>query len=106
MCLLFAQPGHWLEQVTRFGLLDPAQPHEPSWTRPLKKIERERERDLRFYGVFILRSVFLYCKNTNLVLKYLVFNKMLQIYIYLKKQKKKDVFMHTANTLKYFEHSS
>jgi hypothetical protein len=61
---------------------------------PLKK--KHRERDLWFFGVFILRSVFLYYKNTNLVLKYLVFYEMLQKYIYLKKLKKKKGFCFHA----------
>jgi hypothetical protein len=56
--------------------------------------KKNRERDLWFFGVFILRSVFLYYKNINLVLKYLIFYEMLQKYIYLKKLKKKGFCFH------------
>ena len=40
-----------------------------------------------------------------MVLKYLIFNEMLQKYIYLKKQKQNKNFLHTANNLIYFKHS-
>jgi hypothetical protein len=52
--------------------------------------------------VFILWFVFLYCRNTNLVLKYSVFDEMLQIYIYIMFS----CVLHTANALTYFEHFS
>ena len=41
--------------------------------------------------------VFLYCKDTNLVLKYLVFVTTLNFFI---KNKKYFIFMHTAKSLK------
>jgi hypothetical protein len=73
-----------------------------TWAELNPTPKKNRERDLWFFGVFILRSVFLYYKNTNLVLKYLVFYEMLQKYIYMKKLKKKKdfVFMHTTKSLK------
>jgi hypothetical protein len=44
--------------------------------------------------------VFLYCEKKQIsYLEYPVFDAMWQIYIYIKK----NVFMHTANALRYFE---
>jgi hypothetical protein len=57
-----------------------------------------KKRGWWFSRVFFL-FVFLYYKNINMVLKYLVFYEMLQ---YMEKQKKNFVFMHTVNTLKIF----
>jgi len=73
--------------VTRTGLLGPAQPHGPSWTQP-KKINKKiiiNSKNI-FKKLFVIFSyillhfdqywfVFLYYKDTNPVLKYLVFIK-------------------------------
>jgi len=34
----------WVKPVTRLGLLDPAQSHEPSWTRSNKKIIKSNKK--------------------------------------------------------------
>ena len=51
---------------------------------------------LLYFGQY--RFVFLYCKDTNPILKYPVFFKKKNVY-----KKKCFVFMHTANTLTCFE---
>jgi len=71
--------------VTRLGLLGPAQPYGPSWAQP-KKIKFFKNYFLKKYDFpqkILLhfdqyRFVFLYCKDTNPVLKYLVFIKTLK----------------------------
>jgi hypothetical protein len=45
LSFIFAQPGHWLEPVTRLGLLGPAQPHGLSWAQPKnKKIKKQKSK--------------------------------------------------------------
>jgi len=92
----------WASDLTRptrsspatWAKLDPAPP-------PLAKKNRERERDLWFSGIFILRSVFWYCKKYKSCIKIPGFQRNIaKIYIYLKTQK--DVSMHSTNTLKIF----
>jgi hypothetical protein len=81
---LFSQPGHWLGLVTRLGLLGPAQPYGPSWAQLKKKIlQKLFLKKCDFLQNFLLhfdqyRFVFLYCKDTNPVLKYLIFVKTLK----------------------------
>jgi len=86
-CLLFAQPGHWLEQLTRLGLLGSAHPYGSSWTQQKKK----RVRSLVFFVYLFLW----------------LFRVHIYIYIYIYMSKK--IFscvLHTTNTLTYFEHFS
>jgi len=90
-----SQPGHWPKPVTRFELLGPAESHGPSWAQQ-KKIKNYFKKSVIFPCIFLLNFayywfIFLYLKDTNSVLKYLVFVKTL-IYIY--------IFMHTVKSLK------
>jgi hypothetical protein len=75
-----AQPGHWFGPATPLGLLGPAQPHGPGWAQLFKNYFKK---NLWFSANFLLHFdqycfVFLYCKDTNPVLKYLVFVKILK----------------------------
>jgi hypothetical protein len=69
--------GHWRGRVTRLGWLGPAPHPQASWPSPkkiLKKISFKKICDFPqiFYCILKYWFVFLYCKNTNPVLKYLV----------------------------------
>ena len=89
-----------------------AQPRGPSWGPALKKyiyiknkkiLQKLLQRICDFSVILVLyfgqyRFVFLYCKDTNPVLKYPVFVKK-KMFI----KKKCFVFMHMANTLTCFE---
>jgi hypothetical protein len=66
------------------GWLGPAQPQGPGWAQPVKK--NYFQKIYEFLQIFLLyfsqyQFVFLYCKDTNSVLKYPVFNKK-KIYIF------------------------
>jgi hypothetical protein len=88
--------------VTRLGWLGPAQLYRLRWAQPEKKRKKENflqklfQKICDFPQIFLLYFdqywfVYLYCKDTNLVLKYLIFVKTLKICF---------VFMHTAKSLK------
>jgi len=86
----------------RPGLLGPAPPHGPGWAQPkkIKFFKKNLKKKCDFPQFFLLhfdqyRFVFLYCKDTNPVLKYPVFVKTLK-----KIKKKCFIFMHTAKSLK------
>jgi hypothetical protein len=100
---LVPQPDHWFEPVTKPGWQGPAQPYGSSWTQPQKKSKKLNQKISKkfviFPYIFLINFaqywfVFLYCKDTNLILKYLVFVKT-KI-----KKIKCFVFMHTAKSLK------
>jgi len=66
--------------VNPHGWLGPAQPFEPGWTQPQKFFKNYFKKGCDFPQIFLLYFnqywfVFLYYKNTNLVLKYSVFVK-------------------------------
>ena len=83
-CMGKGGAGHWHGPVTRLGWLGPAQPQGPGWAQPVKK--NYFQKIYEFLQIFLLyfsqyQFVFLYCKDTNSVLKYPVFNKK-KIYIF------------------------
>jgi len=82
-----------------FGLISAEFPFGSGLTRSKNFLQRIISKNLWFFANLLLHFdqycfVFLYCKDTNPVLKYLVFVKF-----FLKKY---FVFMHTANTLTLF----
>jgi hypothetical protein len=81
--------GHWQGPLTRLGWLGPAQPHGPGWAKPEKKYIKIKNFSKLFpkksviFRNFLLHFdqywfVFLYCKDTNTILKYLVFVKKIK----------------------------